>query len=320
MSSADLDQLEAALAASGIDTTRAAPLARLGFWRIGGPADLFAEIADAVALAHVVRAAASLGLPVTVLGNGSNLLVADAGVRGLVVRLVGGFRESGPIAPGADRWVVGAGLMNAVLLVRLKKAGRGGLACLAGIPGTLGGAVRMNAGWSAGEIRDRVAQVEVVTPDGAIARWAADDLDFGYRRARLPAGAILTRVWLDTTADPAAIAQEAALVKRYLARRKATQPLSAPSCGSVFKNPPGDHAGRLVEAAGLKGRAHGGAQISDKHANFIVNTGGATAADVLALITVARAEVWARFGVLLEPEVHAVGDWPPGVWPPPAPS
>ena len=320
MSVADLDALAAALAASGVDAAQAAPMARLGFWRIGGPADLFAEIGDPGALAAAIRAASAHGQPVTVLGNGSNLLVADAGVRGLVLRLVGTFRESGPAEPGGDRWVVGAGLLNTVLLARLRKAGRGGLACLAGIPGTLGGAVRMNAGWSAGEIRDRVSQVEVVTPEGGQATLPADALDFGYRRARLPPGAILTRVWLDTTADPAALSDEAALVKRYLARRKATQPLSAPSCGSVFKNPPGDHAGRLVEAAGLKGRSHGGAQISDKHANFIVNTGGASAADVLALLTLARAEVWARFGVLLEPEVHAVGDWPSGAWPPPPPS
>ncbi len=288
------------------------PLARRGFWRIGGPADVWVDVAEEAQLQGVM----ALGLPVTVVGRGSNLLVADAGIRGITVRLGGALRGGALGLDGAD---VGAGMANTVLLSRLRSAGLGGAAALAGVPGTLGGAIRMNAGWSLGEIGDRVRSVRVVLPGGAVDELPGDALDFAYRQTRLPPGAVVTRVRLDLLTSAQQVADEAATVDAHLARRRATQPLDQPSCGSVFKNPPGDAAGRLQEAAGLKGVQRGGARISDKHANFIVNTGGASAADVWWLVRHARDTVWRRFGIALEPEVHPAGDWPAGHWPLPPP-
>ncbi|MCB9778536.1 MAG: UDP-N-acetylmuramate dehydrogenase [Alphaproteobacteria bacterium] len=284
------------------------PLARRGFWRIGGPADAWVEVPDEAALAGLM----ALGAPVTLVGAGSNLLVADAGIRGLAVKLVGALRD-GTVGP--DGAVVGGGMMNAVLLKRLERAGLGGAAALAGVPGTLGGAVRMNAGWTLGEIGDRVTAVDVVLPGGARERLLQDALAFSYRRARLPPGAVVVQVHLDLLSDPSAVAEEAETIRAHLARRKATQPLDQPSCGSVFKNPPGTSAGREIDAAGLKGTKRGGARISDLHANFIVNTGGATADDVWWLVQHARQVVFDRTGIQLEPEVHPVGDWPADRWP-----
>lgn len=305
--------LLAALRRAGLDPLPDEPLARRGFWRIGGPADVWVDVHDEDQLVAVM----SLGQPVTVVGAGSNLLVADAGIRGITMRLVGTLRD-GTIGPqGAD---LGAGMMNTVLLARLRKAGLGGAAALAGVPGTLGGAVRMNAGWSLGELGERVEEVDLVLPGGERQRRTAEQLAFGYRHADLPPGAVVSRVRLRLLSQPDAVAEEAATIRQHLDRRKATQPLDQPSCGSVFKNPPGDTAGRLQDAAGLKGTRRGGAMISDKHANFIVNTGGATADDVWWLVRHARDTVWERFGVALQPEVHPVGDWPPDRWPlPPLP-
>lgn len=302
--------LRAAL--SGLEVQFDEPLSRRGYYRIGGPADAWVEVQTLDQL----RGLMALGLPVTVVGNGSNLLVADAGIRGLVVRLGGALREA-ELSPGVA-WV-GGGMLNMVLLSRLRRAGLGGLAALAGVPGTLGGAVVMNAGWSLGEIGPRVLSAELVLPGGELAMLGPEELAFSYRRARLPAGAVVSRVQLRLEQDPAVVEEEARSVAVQLERRKATQPLDQPSCGSVFKNPPGDAAGRLVEAVGLKGAQRGGARFSEKHANFIVNTGEARAIEVWELVCLARSRVWSRFGRLLEPEVHAVGDWPAGCWPLPPP-
>ena len=171
----------------------------------------------------------------------------------------------------------------------------------------------MNAGTRIGEIGDRVAFVRVMMSDGSIRNLTPDELSFEYRRGHLPSGSVVTRVGLwvskDTHRDERRHREE------HLEYRKASQPLDQPSCGSTFKNPPGDAAGRLIDAAGLKGTAIGGAQISEKHANFFINTGDATAADLYALIRLARETVREQFAITLEPEVHAVGDWPEGMWP-----
>lgn len=307
----DRERLAEALQALGLEPRADVPLATRGFWRIGGPADLWAEVHTAAQLSAIQ----ALGVPVTVIGNGSNLLVSDAGIRGLALRLAGELREA-RFGEEAGEPVVeaGGGLLNAVLLRRVEQAGLGGLASLAGVPGTVGGAIRLNAGTALGEIGARVLRVDLVLRDGSNTTLQAEEIGFRYRHARLPAGAIVVRATLRLTRE--GVAEEQAAIQHHLARRKATQPLELPSCGSVFKNPPGDHAGRLIEAAGLKGARRGGAQISEKHANFIVNLGGARAADVLGLINLARDTVRQRFGVTLEPEVHVVGDWPDGSWPP----
>lgn len=312
-----LDAAFAALESAGVPIRRDEPLARRGWWRVGGPADLWAEPGTGAALQACMRTADAHGLAVTVLGNGSNLLVADAGIRGITVKLGGAFRAS-EVVETADGPVVvaGGGLMNTVLLNRLDKAGLHGLGCLAGVPGTLGGAVRMNAGTHLGEIGSRVQEVELVLPGGATQRVPGAALGFRYRRADLPRDAVVGRIWLRVEREGLESAQAA--VRDHLLRRKATQPLDQPSCGSTFKNPPGDAAGRLIEAAGLKGHRIGGAMISEKHANFFLNTGGATARELRGLILHARDRVWQRSGVELEPEVHAVGDWPDDAWPLPA--
>lgn len=310
--SAALDAVEAALLALGQAPRRDEPLARRGWWRIGGPADLFVELDGEAALAEALRTAHQNGLPVAILGNGSNLLVADAGVRGLVLRLAGGLRGL-EIDAASGLATVGAGLPNAVLIKRLHEAGFGGLGCLAGVPGTMGGAVRMNAGTVLGELSDVLHELRVLHPNGQAERLPAAALRMRYRWAELPTGAVVVSATVRVRAE--GLDAERAAIAHHLERRAATQPLDQPSCGSVFKNPPGDHAGRLIEACGLKGHRDGGAQISDKHANFIINTGGATAASVLRLIRLAREQVAERFGRTLEPEVHAVGAWPPGAWP-----
>lgn len=300
--------IEDALADLGLRVKRDEPMARHGYWRIGGPADFLVTLTSIAQLQAVM----SLSVPVTVLGNGSNLLVSDAGIRGVVVKLKGDFRTT-VFSPGQVE--VGAGLMNKALLMRVTKQGLGGLGCLAGIPGTLGGAIRMNAGWRMGEVGAITLSIEAILPGGAVARYAPEDIGFVYRKAPgLPAGAVVTRAWLRLI-EGDAVAEERASIEAYIGRRKATQPLDMPSCGSVFKNPSGDYAGRLIESVGLKGHAIGGAQISTKHANFIVNTGGATAADVSALIRLARDTVRDQHGVSMETEVHVVGAWPEGAWP-----
>ena len=306
---------------AGMEPVKDAPLARYGYWRVGGPADLFVDVHDASQLAAVLET----DLPVTILGNGSNLLVSDAGVRGIVARLRGTFRAlafNDPTQPGglvetlegdSGLAIVGAGMMNTVVLRKLDKMGIAGLGCLAGVPGTIGGAIRMNAGTRIGEIGDKVAFVRVMLPNGMTQNLTPDAIDFRYRRATLPPGSIVTRVGIFVSKSEYSAERDA--IKEHLSYRKSTQPLDKPSCGSTFKNPPGDSAGRLIDAAGLKGASEGGAQISEKHANFFVNTGNATAMDLYRLIKHARDTVADQFQIQLEPEVHAVGDWPDGLWP-----
>lgn len=296
----------AALSDAGVPFEEDAPLARRVWWRVGGPADALVEARTADEVAVTATIAAAHGLPLHVLGNGSNLLVSDDGVSGLVLHL-GALDHAHAHADG--RLDVGAGLRDAVLLARAAKHRWAGLDPLAGIPGTVGGAVRMNAGSSLGEIGDVLVDVDVVLPTGATATLPAAALDLGYRRCHLPTGAVVTAARL-RLADPATFEAGQARVTAFLAHRKATQPLDLPSCGSTFRNPPGDHAGRLIEAAGLKGFTIGGAQVSPKHANFVVNLGTATAADIAAVILHAREVVADRFGVTLRPEVEALGRGP----------
>jgi UDP-N-acetylmuramate dehydrogenase len=288
------------------------PISRKGFWRIGGPADLYLELSDPALLAPIQRAAQEEGQPLFILGNGSNLLVADQGIRGLVIRLIGQFRESQvENVEGQPNLTVGAGTLNVALLRRLELLNLGGLGALAGVPGTIGGAIRMNAGTALGEVGARVVWVDALDAHANVQRLGPKDLDFSYRHAHIPAGWIILRAGLALQSE--GVSEEKARIAHHLERRAATQPLDLPSCGSVFKNPPGTHAGRLIEEAGLKGMRHGGAQISEKHANFIINTGKASAADVLALIQLARRTVAQETGILLEPEVHLAGDWEPDV-------
>lgn len=285
---------------------RDAPLAPRTAIRVGGPADLLVRPADAADLAALLAASRRLSVPVTVLGGGANLLVSDRGVRGAVVRLPPDFGEE---EGEGGRLVLSAGAPTSRLVQRAQARGLVGCEFIAGIPGTLGGAVAMNAGTAIGEMKDVVSRVEVATPEGT--RWIeAADLGFAYRTCRLPPAAVVTRV--EFRLRPGDVARSRAAMEADKDRRRRTQPLTQPSWGSTFRNPPGDHAGRLIEAAGLKGHRVGGAMWSDVHANFVVNLGGATAADCLALVRLARRKVRERFGVELELEVRLAGEFEPG--------
>jgi UDP-N-acetylmuramate dehydrogenase len=285
------------------EIVRDAPLAARTTIRVGGAADLLVRPADPDALAELLRCAREVGVPVHVLGGGANTLVADAGVRGVVVRLPADL--AGEEVRG-ETLVLGAGQPTSRLWIRGHALGLVGMEFVAGIPGTLGGALAMNAGTKLGEMKDVVRRVEVATADGAGFLDAAT-LGFAYRTCRLPPGAVATRVEFALHGGDVAASERAMQDDRE--RRRRSQPLDRPNFGSTFRNPPGDFAGRLIEAVGLKGHRIGGALWSDVHANFVVNAGGATARDVLALVNLARSRVKASFGIVLETEVRLVGEF-----------
>jgi UDP-N-acetylmuramate dehydrogenase len=285
------------------ELVRDAPLAPRTAIRVGGPADLLVRPADPDALAELLRAVRALGVPLAVLGGGANTLVADAGVRGVVLKLPQDF--PGESAAG-ETLVLAAGAPTSRLPARAHARGLVGMEFVAGIPGTLGGCVAMNAGTRLGEMKDVVSRVELATADGAgFVRAAA--LGFAYRTCLLPPGAVVTR--LEVTLRRGDVAASAALIAEDREKRRRTQPLDRPTFGSTFRNPEGDFAGRLVEAVGLKGHRVGDATWSTVHANFVTNLGGATARDVLALVKLARARVKERFGIHLETEVRLLGEF-----------
>ena len=280
------------------------PLARYTSFRIGGPADVLVSPDTAEELGAVLRLAAEHSTAATMLGGGSNLLVGDGGIRGIVVRLGAGFRHVAWDAPCVE---AGAGVQLGRLARDAAQRGLGGLEYAEGIPGTVGGALFMNAGAYGGEVADAVDEVETVDASGRVRRIGRDELAFTYRRTALPAGVVVTAVRFRLRAE--AVERVRARMEDARARRTASQPHGSANAGSIFKNPPGDHAGRLVEAAGLKGVRVGGARVSDAHANFIVNDGEARAADVQALMQQAQRVVWEGSGVWLEPEVRLIGSW-----------
>jgi UDP-N-acetylmuramate dehydrogenase len=297
------------LAFEGLRGTQAvrAPLARYTSWRAGGPADLLYVPADRDDLASFVRQTRAHGPP-AVIGLGSNLLVRDGGVRGAVVVL----HNPGAALAVADGLVYAdAGVASPKLARFAAMHGCIEAEFLAGIPGTVGGALAMNAGCYGGETWRHVARVEVLLPSGTFVVRTPADYAIGYRSVMRadgsPPDGIFTGAWFRFPLGDGSAAR--LRIKALLQKRIASQPLGLPNAGSVFRNPPGDHAARLIEACGLKGRSRGGAQVSAKHANFIVNPkGAARAADIEALIHEVRDVVRDRTGVLLEPEVRIVGE------------
>ncbi|MDH7485466.1 MAG: UDP-N-acetylmuramate dehydrogenase [Anaerolineae bacterium] len=302
------------------------PLWRHTTFRIGGPADLFLAVENEEELIAAVRWAREQSLPYLLLGGGSNVLVADEGVRGLVIaNRIHGWRQgrgARPCAPTGRFRISNFEFPSCLLhpascvpLGRLARAaiklGWAGLEWAVGIPGTVGGAIVGNAGAHGGCVADNLVAVRVLDEDGKVREVPAAELGFGYRRSVFKKqstrdegrAVILSAQFVLRAGDREELEARAA---ENLAWRRRTQPRGL-SAGSVFRNPPGDSAGRLIEAVGLKGACRGGAQISEKHANFIVNRGGATASDVLALIDLARERVWQRFGLTLEPEIEVVG-------------
>jgi UDP-N-acetylmuramate dehydrogenase len=280
-----------------------APLAPLCSWKIGGPADALVQLESTAELAAVMRLIFRRRLPWFVLGSGSNLLVGDGGIRGIVVRLGGAFAAIA-FEDAANEVVVRAGASASLALLTAQCASRGavGIDGLAGIPGSVGGALRMNAGTDR-EFGEFVRAVWVQTP--AKPDPHAVTPQYFYRHTTLARDAVAGEVTLAfERGEPDAVRTR---MQSRLVRRKATQPLQFPNAGSCFRNPPGDKAGRLIEEAGAKGWSVGGAQVSDLHANFIVNRSGATAADVAALLARVRRAVYERSGVELDLEVHFVG-------------
>ena len=279
------------------------PVAPYTTFRVGGKAEALCAVKDLLQLKALLSFLTKESVPFLVVGKGSNLLVRDGGLKGIALLLKGeleGVEEKeGTIHAGG-----GLGLSE---LVRFShKKGLAGLEFLAGIPGTVGGAVAMNAGAWGKSTGDAVTAVEILTGTGERITKSSAELRFGYRKAVLPAGSVVVKARFKGTPDsPKAVGER---IRDYLERRKANQPLEYPSAGSVFKNPPDDYAGRLIENAGLKGKKIGGAMISDKHANVIVNVGGASAQDVLALMETARQRVREQTGIDLEPEIKVVGE------------
>lgn len=309
------DLVASALSAAGVDgVARDAPLARFTTFAVGGPADLLVEARSSRDVLATLRVAASHGVPVTLLGGGSNVLVADAGVRGIVLRMHGGeiVREgdrsvradAGVTINGLVRWTVGRGLAS--------------IEAWAGTPGTVGGAVFGNAHFQGALIGELIESVRVTTAAGEVTDVPGREMEFGYdvSRLRRTREILLSALFRVRPGDPDALR---AVARSSLAFRKRTQPLEKRSAGCVFQNPdrtrdpvPADipcSAGALVDRAGLKGQRLGGARVSPVHANFIVNEGGATAAEIRALVDRCRSEVASRFGVRLREEIVYLGEF-----------
>jgi len=281
------------------------PMARHTSWRVGGVADSYYKPADIDDLACLL-ALLPEEEPLLWLGLGSNLLVRDAGIRGMVIVTSGMFNGMERLDHDVVRVEAGVGCPKVA-----RFCGRQGLVgaeFMAGIPGTMGGALAMNAGAFGGETWSLVQAVETLDRQGRRHRRHPDEYEIGYRHVRGPEGEWFIAAHLSLQSGDATVSQ--ARIKDLLAQRNVSQPTGQPSGGSVFRNPQGDYAGRLIEASGLKGHCIGGACVSEKHANFFINTGTATAADIEALIDYVRAEVESSQGVVLVPEVHIVGEKP----------
>ena len=298
----------AALRAAGAVVRLGEPLGRHTSFRIGGPADVFIEVMSVPELLGILGVCTRLRMPTFFLGGGTNLLVSDRGARGVVLKLGKPFDfVEWRIDTDGAHLRVGAAVPFKRLVSQTVAEGLEGLEFGEGIPGTVGGGLLMNAGAFGGEIGRVVEAIEIVDDGGATRIVPRAQLGFAYRRLDLPARAIVTAVQLRLRqGDPAALAARVADAK---SRRDRHQPKGHPNAGSIFKNPPGQPAGQLLEAVGLKGARLGNAMVSLRHANFIVNLGGARAADVKGLMDLATRVVRQRLGVELEPEVRLVGDW-----------
>ncbi|MEH3107413.1 MAG: UDP-N-acetylmuramate dehydrogenase [Sphingomonas fennica] len=279
-----------------------ASLADFIWFRTGGPAERLFRPADAADLAAFLRTL-DPAVPVLPIGVGSNLIVRDGGVPGVVVRLPKAFAAVS-VEPGG-RVRAGAAAMGITVASAARDAGIAGLEFLRGIPGTTGGAVAMNAGAYGRDVSDILIEATLVLCDGTIETWPAARLAFTYRHSDVPEGAVVVEaLFAGTPGDPATIGAE---MDRIAAEREASQPLRSRTGGSTFKNPPGEKAWALIDAAGCRGLAHGGAQVSEKHTNFLLNTGTASAAEIEQLGEIVRTRVAGHSGITLEWEIRRVG-------------
>jgi UDP-N-acetylmuramate dehydrogenase len=280
------------------------PMKKHTSFRIGGQAEILVLPQTNSQIIAVIDYARRQQIPYIIMGNGTNLLVKDGGIRGIVIKLAKNF---GRISLKGQEMNAQAGAsLNGAAELACRK-GLKGLEFAAGIPGTFGGAVSMNAGAYDGEMKDVITSATVLKQDNAIEVWSAEELGFAYRKSRvITEGAVLLEVTLHLEKDDPAKIRER--MNHLLSLRKAKQPLQYPSAGSTFKRPPGHYAGALIEKAGLKGFRIGDAQVSPLHAGFIINLGNATARDVIRLIEAIQEAVLTQFGILLEPEVRIVGE------------
>ncbi len=292
----------------GIKTSRDEPLARFSTMRVGGPADLFAEVRNLFELRAIVRFARSRDIPLYLIGRGSDLVISDAGIAGLVVVVrAAGLRVEG------QQLHAEAGVQMAKLATTGKVAGLSGLEFGLAIPGTVGGAVWANAGAHGADVQGVLTRALVVDADGEERSLGPDELGMAYRETRLKHSTpgrpdvVLAASFALEPAEPDTIAERLGSIRRWRAEH---QPIGQKSAGSVFRNPEGDSAGRIIDELGLKGLRSGGAQVSPVHANFIVNTGGASAAEVRGLAELVRGTVRRELGIELAYEVEFVGDWP----------
>jgi UDP-N-acetylmuramate dehydrogenase len=278
-----------------------APIGPLTWFRVGGPAEVLFRPADAEDLAQFLAALPG-DVPVTVIGVGSNLLVRDGGIDGVVIRLGRGFAD---ISIGESEVSVGAGALDLNVALAAAEAGVAGLEFLSGIPGTIGGGFRTNAGAYGCEFKDVLISTEAIDRRGQTHRVSVRELGLSYRHSEIPADWIFTRaVFRGSPGDRAAIAVRMAEIK---ASREASQPIRARTGGSTFANPPGDQAWRLIDNVGCRGLARGGAMVSEKHTNFLINTGFATAADIEGLGEEVRRRVREHSGVMLDWEIRRIG-------------
>lgn len=282
------------------------PLASRTSFGIGGPAEFFVELSRVEAIEKAIDGCRERDIPYLILGAGTNLLIADGGVEGLVIRVVNRDHHI-----EGTRVRAGAGLKMMRLARIVADAGLRGFEFAIGVPGSVGGAVYQNAGCWGKEMREVLVHAEVYQPGSGASTMSPSDLKLGYRTSALREGALKGALIISATIKLERGDGEEAkrLMARLTKERNETQPIKTKNCGSVFKNPPGDSAGRLVQAAGLKGLRQGAAVISQLHGNFIVNEGGATASDVRTLIDRARAEIKRRFNLDIETEVEMVGRW-----------
>jgi UDP-N-acetylmuramate dehydrogenase len=281
--------------------TANAPVGPLTWFRVGGPAEVLFRPTDPEDLADFLAKLAA-DIPVTVIGVGSNLLVRDGGISGVTVRLGRGFAE---VRAEEERVSAGAGALDLNIALSAAEAGIAGLEFLSGVPGTIGGGLRMNAGAYGGEIKDVLTEAAAIDREGAIHRVPAAELGLSYRHSDAPADWIFIGALLGgRRGEPAEIMHRMTEIR---AAREASQPIRARTGGSTFANPPGDQAWRLIDAAGCRGLTRGGAMVSEKHTNFLINTGAASAADIEGLGEEVRRRVHAQFGVVLEWEIRRVG-------------
>lgn len=289
-----------------------APMSEHTTLRLGGPADVLVKPHTAQEVRAALLAAKEHGVPVTVIGNGSNVLVRDGGIRGMVLLIADGFDAvSDPVLTGDGRYAITA--QGGATLTKLSNAAANaslkGLEFAAGIPGTVGGAVFMNAGAYGGEMKDAVTQVVVCGRDGRVSSYSNEEMQFGYRRSTLSHQAlpgIVTSVTVALEEGDEDIIRAA--MREFNARRREKQPITLPSCGSTFKRPEGHFAGTLIEQCGLKGHRVGGASVSALHAGFLVNDRQGTASDYLTLMADVQRIVYEKTGVTLEPEVRIIGE------------